>query len=99
MSTIISVGINKDKITFNDKGWANVTLFVNDETNQYGQNVSAANEQSKEQREAKEAKQYIGNGKVVWTSDGVIAAADKVERQTEASEQSLAGRETPDLPF
>jgi|TARA_R110000803_G_scaffold59427_7_gene118015 hypothetical protein len=99
MSTIISVGINKDKITFNDKGWANVTLFVNDETNQYGQNVSAANEQSKEQREAKEAKQYIGNGKVVWTSDGTIAAADKVERQTEASEQSLAGRETPDLPF
>ena len=99
MSTIISVGINKDKITFNDKGWANVTLFVNDETNQYGQNVSAANEQSKEQREAKEAKQYIGNGKVVWTSDGSIAAADKVERQTEASEQSLAGRETPDLPF
>ena len=99
MSTIISVGINKDKITFNDKGWANVTLFVNDETNKYGQNVSAANEQSKEQREAKEAKQYIGNGKVVWTSDGTIAAADKVERQTEASEQSLAGRETPDLPF
>ena len=99
MSTIISVGINKDKITFNDKGWANVTLFVNDETNQYGQNVSAANEQSKEQREAKEAKRYIGNGKVVWTSDGTIAAADKVERQTEASEQSLAGRETPDLPF
>ena len=47
MSTIISVGINKDKITFNDKGWANVTLFVNDETNQYGQNVSAANEKLK----------------------------------------------------
>ena len=53
---------------------------------------------SKEQREAKEAKAYIGNGKVVWT-DGNIQAADRVERQTEASEQSLAGRETPDLPF
>lgn len=98
MSTIISVGINKDKITFNDKGWANVTIFVNDETNAYGQNASAAMEQSKEQREAKEAKSYIGNGKVVWT-DGNIQAADRVERQTEASEQSLAGRETPDLPF
>ena len=55
-------------------------------------------EQSKEQREAKEAKAYIGNGKVVWT-DGNIQAADRVEKQTEASEQSLAGRETPDLPF
>ena len=95
MSTIISVGINKDKITFNDKGWANVTLFVNDETNQYGQNVSAANEQSKEQREI----QLVILVTVFWTSDGTIAAADKVERQTEASEQSLAGRETPDLPF
>jgi len=30
MSTIISVGLNRDKITFNDKGWANVTIFVND---------------------------------------------------------------------
>jgi hypothetical protein len=40
MSTIISVGLNKEKIQFNDKGWANVTLFVNDETNTYGQTVS-----------------------------------------------------------
>lgn len=98
MSTIISVGINKDKIKFNEKGWANVTLFVNDETNTYGQNVSVAMEQSKEAREAKEAKEYIGNGKVVWTS-GEIEAATRVESQTVASEQSLAGRETPDLPF
>ena len=98
MSTIISVGLNRDKITFNDKGWANVTIFVNDETNAYGQNASAAMEQTKEQREAKEAKAYIGNGKVVWT-DGNIQAADRVEKQTEASEQSLSGRETPVLPF
>jgi hypothetical protein len=98
MSTIISVGLNRDKITFNDKGWANVTIFVNDETNAYGQNVSATMEQSKEQREAKEAKSFVGNGKVVWT-EGSIQAADRVEKQTEASEQSLAGRETPDLPF
>jgi len=98
MSTIISVGINKEKIQFNDKGWANVTVFVNDETNAYGQNASASMEQTKEQREAKEAKHFIGNGKVVWT-DGKIQAAERVEKQTEANEQSLAGRETPDLPF
>jgi len=98
MSTIISVGINKEKIQFNAQGWANVTIFVNDDTNAYGQNASAAMEQTKEQREAKEAKAYIGNGKVVWT-DGNIQAAERVERQTEASEQSLSGRETPDLPF
>jgi len=99
MSSIITIGLNKEKLTFNDKGWANITVFVNDETNTYGQNVSASNEQSKEQREAKEAKTYVGNGRVVWTSDGVISPAVKVEREVVASEQSTAGRETPDLPF
>jgi hypothetical protein len=55
-------------------------------------------EQSKEQREAKEPRTYLGNGKVVWT-DGNIKPADKVERETAGSEQSTAGRATPDLPF
>ena len=65
MGAIISVGINKDKIQFNEQGWANLTVFLNDETNTYGQNASVAMEQTKEQREAKEAKSYIGNGKIV----------------------------------
>jgi|TARA_R110000796_G_scaffold132915_1_gene248404 hypothetical protein len=98
MSSIISVGINKNKIQFNEAGWANVTVFLNDETNVYGQNASAAMDQTKEQREAKEAKQYIGNGKVVWT-DGTITVAERVEQGVEAKEQSMAGREKPDLPF
>jgi len=55
-------------------------------------------DQTKDQRDAKEPKQYIANGKVVWT-DGKITVADKVEQQTGASEQSEAGRATPDLPF
>jgi len=98
MAGIISVGINKDKIQFNDQGWANITVTLDNETNVYGQNVKVTMSQSKEQREAKEAKSYIGNGKVVWT-DGVITKADKVEEGTVASEQSQAGRQTPDLPF
>jgi len=99
MASIITIGLNKDKVQFNEKGWANVTVVVNDDTNQYGQNVSASMNQSKEQREAKEAKNYVGNGKVVWTSDGTIKVADRVEDGVTASEQSTAGRETPDLPF
>lgn len=99
MSGIISIGLNKDKIQFNDKGWANVTLFVDNETNEYGQNVSAVMEQSKEQREAKEARTYIGNGKVVFTNDGSLVAAERKEQGVTAQEQSQAGRETPDLPF
>ena len=98
MSTIISIGLNKAKLVFNEKGFANITVFVNEETNTYGQNVSAAMEQSKEQREAKEPKTYVANGKVVWT-DGAVKVADRVETQVSASEQSTAGRATPDLPF
>ena len=98
MSAIISLGINREKLVFNEKGWANVTIFLDDNTNPYGQNASAIMEQSKEQREAKEPRTYLGNGKVVWT-DGNIKPADKVERETAGSEQSTAGRATPDLPF
>ena len=98
MSAIISLGINRDKLVFNDKGWSNITIFLDDNTNSYGQNASAIMEQSKEQREAKEPRTYLGNGKVVWT-DGNIKPADKVERETAGSEQSTAGRATPDLPF
>ena len=64
MSTIISIGINRDKIQFNEKGWANVDVFVNDQVNEYGQNASAAMSQSKEERESNTPRNYVGNGKI-----------------------------------
>ena len=101
MSAIISIGINRDKLVFNDKGWCNLSLFVGDDTNVYGQNVTASLEQTKDERaqEEKPAKVYCGNGRVVWTPDNVIKKADFIEKGTSSSEQSTAGRETPDLPF
>jgi len=98
MSTIISVGINRDKIQFNDKGWANVDVFINDQVNDYGQNVSLAMSQSKEEREGDTPRNYVGNGRVVWTS-GTVEAAPRREEGVTAAQQSQAGRETPDLPF
>ena len=99
MSSIISIGINRDKIQFNEKGWANVDVFVNDEVNEYGQNASAAMSQTKEERESSTPRNYVGNGKVVWTT-GTIEAAPRQERSgVTAAQQSEAGRETPDLPF
>lgn len=100
MSAIITLGINKDKIKFNEKGWANIDIFVSDDTNQYGQNVSSAMSQTLEQREAKEDRVYIGNGKVVHTKDGRIVVAEKQEPQLTGAAQSMAGREIDtDLPF
>jgi hypothetical protein len=54
-------------------------IGINDETNKFGQNVSVSVSQSKEDREAKKDKFYIGNGKVFWT-DGNIKVAEKVEK-------------------
>lgn len=58
----------------NGKVYYNFTVSINDETNQFGQNVSAFDSQTKEEREAKKKKDYLGNGKVVWTDDSIVVA-------------------------
>ena len=66
----------KGKIIKGKKGqYINLTASINDET-KFGNNVSFSVSQSKEEREGKEAKIYVGNGKVVWT-DGNIVVAEK----------------------
>ncbi len=55
-----------------------IDFSINNETNAYGQNVSAYVSQTKEQREAKSARFYVGNGKCFWT-DGTINIAAKTE--------------------
>jgi hypothetical protein len=69
----------------------NFTISVNDDSNQFGQNVGATDSQTKEEREAKKPKSYIGNGNVVWT-DGTIKTAEKKQEVTKAEIAS-------DLPF
>lgn len=94
MSTIISGSIDLtkiDKSKLKDGKYLNVQVSVNDNTDNYGNNVAFTLNQTKEEREAKEKKTYIGNGKVVWT-DGVIKTAEKVEAQT-------AKTENDSLPF
>ena len=77
MALIASISIDVKKIDKSKlaKGqYLNLDVTVRDEVNQYGQNVSLHYTQSKEEREAKEEKSYIGNGKVVWT-DGKVTNA------------------------
>jgi len=100
MSALINVSINvaklpKEKFITGKNGnvYYNFTLSVNDETNNYSQNVSAFDSQTKEEREAKKEKFYLGNGKVVWT-DGSCKTAERQEDKTEVVEN-----ESPDLPF
>jgi hypothetical protein len=99
MSSIINLSIRvdklpKEKFVMGKDGavYYNCTLNINDDANQWGQNVSLTDSQTKEERDAKKAKNYLGNGNVVWT-DGNIKAVKK-----EAPAQKTQEVEV-DLPF
>ena len=74
MAGIIKTSINlnaipKDKIIQGKKGkYLPITITVNDEPDQFGNQGPVIVDQTKEEREAKAAKTYLGNCKVVWTN-------------------------------
>ena len=101
MSAIITYSIRVDKlpkekfIAGKDGAvYVNLTMSVNDET-RYGNNTSIYVSQTKEEREAKKQKTYIGNGKVVWNNGSIVNA--ERENQEQVVESNTA--ETADLPF
>ena len=99
MSALINVSLRVDKLPkekfVQGKDGAvfyNFTVAVNDESNQWGQNVSLTDSQTKEEREAKKPKSYLGNGNVIWTN-GTIQLAEKKEG---VATKEVVGS---DLPF
>jgi hypothetical protein len=71
--------IDKKKLIVGKKGtYLALTVMVKDEKDQYGNDVSAALAQSKEEREAKTPSVFVGNGKVVWEGQTTTKAAPKV---------------------
>jgi len=69
----------------------NFSIF---EEGNYGKNVSFTIPQSKEQRENKEKKRYVANGKIYYASDDLQGFVQKSEAKAEVQEE-----ETVDLPF
>ena len=65
--------------------WHNVTISINDETNEWGKNISVWKSQTKEERDAKAEKDYCGNGKCFWT-DGTVKTAERKEQPQEAND-------------
>ena len=61
----------------NGKVFYNFTANIEDDTNQFGQNVSIFSEQSKEDRDNKIKRDYHGNGAVVWTNGSIVKAENK----------------------
>ena len=87
--------IPKDKIIQGKKGkYIPVSITVNDEEDQFGNFGPIIVDQTKEEREAKAAKTYLGNVKVVWTNGDNVSPAPR-DGQTQAA--PVAAKE--DLPF
>tara|TARA_R100001463_G_scaffold51785_1_gene102501 strand:- start:57 stop:386 length:330 start_codon:yes stop_codon:yes gene_type:complete len=109
MASIISANIDltkidKSKIYEGKKGkYYPVTIVLNDEVGQYGDSGYIQTEQTKEERDAKAQKTYLGNVKVVWTNGSNVDTAPR-EGEPERSNVEIlqgisnAGSE-PDLPF
>ena len=74
-----------------------LTIAINDETTKYGNNLSGYISQTKEQREAKKDKFYVGNGKVFWT-DGKVSVATKQEAPVGGAVPTAPASDQ-DLPF
>jgi hypothetical protein len=82
--------IDKTKIIDGKKGkYLPITITINDELDQFNNQGPVIISQSKEEREAKENKVYLGNVQVVWTNGDNVAAAPSAPAQPAAVEEDL----------
>ena len=102
MASIIKANINlneipKDKIIVGKKGkYLPITITINDEPDQFGNQGPIVVAQSKEERESKTAKVYLGNVQVVWTNGDNVATAP---RDGQPQQAAPAAQPVDDLPF
>ena len=103
MASIIKTNINlseipKDKVYEGKKGkYLPITITLNDEVDQFGNQGPVVVEQTKEEREAKVQKVYLGNVKVVWTNGDNVAVAPRDDQPVKATQPEAT--EEVDLPF
>jgi len=101
MASIIKTSINlseipKDKVIVGKKGkYIPITITINDDVDQFGNQGPVCVDQSKEERESKTSKTYLGNVKVVWTNGTNVPAAPRDGQQAPPQKQA----EVEDLPF
>ena len=102
MASIIKASLNldaihKDKIYVGKKGkYLPITITINDELDQFGNQGPVVVEQSKEERDQKTAKTYLGNVKVVWSNGNNVEPAPRGGAPAQAAP---AAAPADDLPF
>ena len=102
MASIIKASINlnnipKEKIYNGKKGkYLPITITLNNAPDQFGNQGPVVVEQTKEERDAKAAKTYLGNVKVVWTNGQNVDAAPRDNNSAPAPAPAAVEE---DLPF
>tara|TARA_B100001939_G_scaffold193220_1_gene166101 strand:+ start:4200 stop:4529 length:330 start_codon:yes stop_codon:yes gene_type:complete len=109
MASIIATSIDltkipKDKIIQGKKGkYLPITITINDELDNFGNNGPVTVQQTKEERDAKTEKVYLGNVKVVWTNGNNVDTAPKqVDTSHVGAPQPVMNKTqevVDDLPF
>ena len=107
MSTLINASIkaselkkiDKTKIIKGEKdSYIPITISVNDES-KYGKNVSISIAQSKEDRDAKAVKHFLGNGSVIWTDGNIVKGQRDEDSQSSTATNAPPPGDMDDLPF
>ena len=100
MASIIKASIDvnkipKDKIFVGKKGkYLPITITINDELDQFGNQGPVVVEQTKEERDAKAPKTYLGNVKIVWSNGTNVEPAPR-----DGTTAAPAPKVEEDLPF
>jgi len=103
MASIVKASINlnaipKEKIFVGKKGkYLPITITLNDELDQFGNQGPVVVEQTKEERDAKAPKTYLGNVKVVWSNGQNVDPAPRDNQPVSAPAPAAAPE--ADLPF
>lgn len=77
--------------------YLDMTVGTKDEKDDYGNDASSWISQSKEERDAKEDRTFLGNGRVVFDSGNRNPKED--EPKTSKATETSAADEEDDLPF
>ena len=89
--------IPKDKIIIGKKGkYIPVVIAVNDEQDQFGNHGPITVDQTKEERDAKAQKTYLGNIQCVWTNGEPLPTREAVPAPVKQEDKNEV---KDDLPF
>ena len=85
--------IDKSRLFVGEKGtYLQLTVAVNDELNNFDQDVSAWQEQNEQERAQKAPKKYLGNGKVFWRGNNQQPQQQQGFQNSQPPQQGFGGQ-------